>query len=189
MMPDPGSMPAPPTEVRPYSEKKFGDETLALWEPSELPADAAVTHVTLIPYRGERVVLSWYESRLGLPEGEVNPGEKVDEAVRRIGLEQAGIEVIEATHLGHFRCRATIYSKDPPPGTITYRALYGVEVGGLADFPTAEGYERRIVMQRDLLVVLRERYNIYAREYPDALDEFILMRMKRAKEREESSQA
>lgn len=180
---DPGVLPAPPTEVRPYSEKKFGEEMLAIWETGELPADAVVTQVTLIPYRGEaRVVLSWKDGRLGLPEGEVAAGESVDDAIRRIALEQAGIEDPEPTHLGHFRCRATVYSTDPPPGTITYRALYGIEVGGLADFPTADGYERRVVQQRDLLVVLRERYNTYAREYPDALDEFILMRLKKAKE-------
>jgi len=174
-----GYMPAPATERRPFSEKKFGEETLAIWEKTALPEDAVVTHVTLLPYRGERAVLSWSDGRLGLPDGEVAKGETVDAAVKRIALEQAGILDPTATWLGHFRCRATIYSVEPPPGTITYRALYGVDVGSLADFPSGEGFERRIVMQRDLLVVIRERYNTYAREYTEALDRFILDRAKR----------
>src|SRR3989304_5882451 len=130
-----GYMPAPTTERRPFSEKKFGEETLGIWEKPPLPEAAVAPPVPLIPSRGERAVLSWRAGRLGLPDGEVTKGEPVDAAVKRIALEQAGILEPTATWLGQFRCRATIYSTEPPPGTITYRALYGVDVGSLAGFP------------------------------------------------------
>jgi len=56
-----GGDPTPATFWRPresergaYTEKKFGDELLGIWETSDLPADANVTLVTMICYRGER---------------------------------------------------------------------------------------------------------------------------------------
>lgn len=174
-----GAVPPPPKERRPLTEKKFGDEMLATWETKDLPADANVTHVTLIPYRGERAVLPWRQGRLQLPDGERKNGESIQAAVERIAREQAGILEPTFEHLGHFRCRATVYSKTLPAGTLTYRALFGVEVGGLSDFPEDETYERRIVLQRDLLSMIRERYNEYAIEYTEALDKFIIDRTKR----------
>jgi hypothetical protein len=180
----PGEMMAampPNAPRRPFSEKKMSDETLASWETTDLPDAAAVEHVSLIPYRGERVVLAWRDGKLALPEGAVAPGESIDAAIRRIAEEQAGILNLTWLHLGQLRCRATTYSKTVEAGTITYRAIYGVEVGGLADFPSAPGFERRTVLQRDLLVVLRERYNEFSLEYTDALDRFIIHRVKKAR--------
>ena len=161
-----------------YTEKRIGDESLALWEVSELPADATVTHVTLIPYRGERAVLAWQQGRLLLPEGDVGPAEDVEAAIKHIALEQAGILDPTPKHLGHFRCRATVNSKTLSPGTVTYQALYGVEVGGLADFPSDSAYERRIILQRDLNTLLRSSYVEMRREYTDSLDRWLLARLK-----------
>lgn len=180
-----GDAPIPSTYWRPreserpgYTEKKFGDEALGFWETSPLPEDAKVTRVTLIPYRGERAVVSWHGGQLALPEGDVREGEGVEDAVRRIALEQAGILEPTLTHLGHFRVRATIYSKTQPAGTITYQALYGVEVGSLADFPADPAFERRIILQRDLNALLRSSYVEVRREYTDALDKWLLERLK-----------
>ncbi|HXH23227.1 MAG TPA: NUDIX domain-containing protein [Dehalococcoidia bacterium] len=173
-------IPEAPGRGRVFTEKKFPDETLASWEATDLPEDATVVHVTMYPYRGERVVLTWREGRLLLPEGDVKQGESAEEAVRRIALEQCGITDLEMTHLGHFKCRATVHSKLLPAGTITYRALYGVDVSALADFPAAPGHERRIVMQRDLLALVRDRYFEHWKEYLEALDQFVLARAKRA---------
>ena len=173
-------LPEAPGRGRIFTEKKFPDETLAFWEKGELPADAQVVHVTLYPYRGERVVLPWKDGKPVLPEGDALEGESADTAIRRVALEQCGIAELEATHLGHFRCRSTVHSKLREAGTITYRALYGVDVSSLADFPSAEGYERRIVLQRDLLALVRERYWEHWKEYLEALDDFVLMRAKRA---------
>jgi ADP-ribose pyrophosphatase YjhB (NUDIX family) len=168
-----------PIQRRPSTEKKFGDEMLARWEKTPLPEDADVVHLTLIPYRGERAVVPRKQGRMQLPEGEVKEGESVEAAIERIAREQAGILNPTSSHLGHFRCRTTVYSKSLPPDTINYRALYGVEVGGLADAPEDETFERRIILQRDLIAMIRERYNEFTVEYTDALDDFIIERTKR----------
>jgi hypothetical protein len=166
---------------KPLTEKNFGDETFAYWQgAAELPPDALVTHVLLIPYRGERAVLSWKDGVVSLPEGEVAPGESVDVALRRIAADQAGIVALEATQLGHWLCKATIYSKSLPPGTVTYRAVYGVDVQELSDFPSGEGYERRIVAQRDLAANIRSRHVESKVEIMEALDRFIVARTRAA---------
>jgi hypothetical protein len=182
---DSGGAPLPTTYWRPresergqYTEKKLGDEALALWETMPLPEDARVTHVTLIPYRGDRAVVAWREGRLWLPEGDVREGEDAAAAIRRIALDQAGIQDPKESHLGHFRVRATIYSKTQEPGTITYQALYAVEVGSLADFPSDPAYERRIILQRDLNSLIRSSYVEVRREYTDSLDPWLLQRLK-----------
>ena len=168
-------------ERRSRTEKKLADEILATWETTELPADAVVTLVTMIPYRGEKAVLAWRDGRLLLPEGPVREGESAEAAVRRIAEEQAGILEPSLRHLGHFRCRATVHTKSQPPGTITYQALYGVEVGSVADFPADQSYERRLVLQRDLNVVLRSGYVERRLEFIDALDAWLLERLKAAR--------
>ena len=173
-------LPEAPGRGRVFTEKKFPDETLAFWEKTALPDDATVVHVTLYPYRGERVVLPWHEGKAVLPEDDAREGESAEANVRRVALEQCGISELDFTHLGHFKCKATVHSKLLPAGTVTYRVLYGVDVGALADFPASPGYERRIVMQRDLLALVRERYWEHWKEYLEALDEFVLARAKRA---------
>lgn len=162
------------------TEKKFQDETLAFWESTDLPDDATVVQVTLFPYRGERVVLPWKDGKPVLPEGEAHAGESGEAAARRVALEQAGISELTLEHLGHFRCRSTVHSKLLPAGTITYRVVYGLDVTALADFPTSPGYERRIVLQRDLLALIRDKYFELSKEYLEALDKFVLERAKRA---------
>ena len=134
--------------------------------------------MTLLPYRGERPLVSWRAGNLRLPEGAPKEGESIDAAVVRIGLEQAGISEQTATHLGHFRCRATSLSKTHAPGTITYQALYAVDVVALADFPADETCERRIIRQPDLNELLRTIYVEMRREYTDALDAWLLQRLK-----------
>ena len=177
--------PTPTTYWRPresergiYTEKKMGDEQLALWETRDLPEDADVTHVTLIPYRGEKPVVAWKDGRFWLPEGDVHEGESVEAAIRRIALEQTGIEEPTFIHLGHFRSKATGASKTQAPGTITYQALYGVESGGFADFPSDSAYERRVILQRDLNTLIRSSYVERRREFVDALDPWLLARLK-----------
>src|SRR5262245_22581934 len=89
--------PTPTTFWRPresertiYTEKKLGDETLAIWELRPLPDDALVTHVTLIAYRGEKAVVAWRNGQSLLPEGDVREGEDVEAAIKRVAEEQAG---------------------------------------------------------------------------------------------------
>jgi hypothetical protein len=169
---------------RGLAEKNFGDEILANWRGDEsLPPDAVVTHVLLIPYRGERCVLAWKDGVASLPEGEVAPAESADLAIRRIAAEQAGIVDLRATHLGHWLCKATIYAKSQSPGTVTYRAVYGIEVDALSDFPSGVGYERRIVAQRDMVANIRSRHVESKVELMEALDRFIVARQ-RAREAE-----
>jgi hypothetical protein len=183
--PDGGGDFTPTTFFRPresergiYTEKKRGDGKLALWETSELPADADVRHLTLIPYRGERAVVAWRSGQLLLPEGDLQEGESIAAAIKRIALEQAGILDPTSTHLGHFRCRATSVSTTDASGTITYEALFALEIGGLADFPADTAFERRIILQRDLNALLRSSYVESRREYTDSLDGFLLERLK-----------
>ncbi len=98
--------------------------------------------------------------------------------MKRIALEQAGILEPTARHLGHFRARATNLSKTQAPGTVTYQALYGVDVGGVADFPADPAYERRTIMNREINLLLRGSYVEYRKEYTEALDRFLLERLK-----------
>jgi ADP-ribose pyrophosphatase YjhB (NUDIX family) len=162
----------------PYAEKKFGDEMLATWVMEELPRDANVTHVTLVPYRGERAVVAWKAGRTMLPEGDVLPGETTEEAISRILQEQCGVTEGKWTALGHYRMRATSLSKTQAPGSVSYQVLYAAEAGELADFPAAEGYERRIITQRELNALMSSGYVQVRREYGDALDEYLIERLK-----------
>ena len=176
---NPQNMPPPKVHgLTGYTDKHFGDQIWALWEKSELPDDAVVTQVTLAPYRGDRPVLAWREGRMWLPEGEVADDEDPDAAIERIALAQAGVLGPKATHLGHFRCRATTHSKTQPAGTTTYQVLYGVEVGGIADFPADSDFERRIVPQREMNQMLRTYYAAFRREYVESVEVFVLARHK-----------
>jgi hypothetical protein len=180
-----GGDPTPATFWRPresergaYTEKKWGADTLAIWELSELPADAVVTHVTMIAYRGDKAVVAWKDGVQKLPEGEARPGESAEAAARRVMLEQVGVSQCELKELGHFRCRATSYHPTLPLNAMTYQVLYGVEVSELADNPTDGVHERRIILQRDLNTILRPGYIERRREYTDTLDHWLLERLK-----------
>ena len=157
-----------------YAERKLPDGILGYWERAPLPDDAVVTHVLLIPYRGEKPVLASREKRLWLPEGGVKDGEGADEAIRRVALEQAGIAELRHRKLGHLRCVATRNSVNQAAGTVTYRGVYVVEVQELADFPTDTAFERRTVTQRDLNELIRSHYVEFRREYMEVLDIFVL---------------
>lgn len=134
--------------------------------------------MTLIPYRGERPVVAWKDGHGCLPEGDVREGEDVVDAIKRIANEQAGITHATSKHLGHYKYTATSFNKEVEPGTTIYRALYVLEVSELGDGPTDESFGRRIVMQRDLNEILRSHYIESRREYADALDRWLLERLK-----------
>ena len=169
------------SEREAYTEKKIGDQWLAYWTTEDLPPDANVTHVTTIPYRRDRVVLPYKDRQFRLPETDVAEGETAEDAIKRVVMEQCGIQDPQITHLGHFVYKATTQNKTLPGGTIVYDALYVLEVGSLADNPGDESYERRIVLQRELNVILRSQYIERRREYIDILDHWLLERLKAAK--------
>jgi hypothetical protein len=164
-----------------YTEKKIGDEWVALWTTEDLPAGANVTHVTIIPYRGEKAVLPYKNGTELLPETDVDESETADAAIRRVLFDQCGIQDPTITHLGHYVYKATTLNKKLQAGTITYDALYVVEVGSLADNPGDESYERHIKLQRELNLLLRGHYVERRREYTDTLDRWLLERLKAAK--------
>jgi ADP-ribose pyrophosphatase YjhB (NUDIX family) len=164
-----------------YTEKKIGDEWVALWTREDLPEGANVTHVTVIPYRGERGVVPWKEGRFSLAEGDVAAGESANEAIKRILMEQVGIAEATPTHLGHFVYKATTLNKKLSAGTTVYDAFYTADVAALAEFPGDQTYERRIVQQRDINEILRNNYIERRREYTDALDQWLLQRLKAAR--------
>jgi hypothetical protein len=164
-----------------YTEKKIGDEWVALWSLDDIPAGANVTHVTTIPYRRERAVLPYKDGKYFLPETDVAEGESAEDAIKRVVFDMCGIQDPKITHLGHFTYKATTLNKTLPAGTTTYDALYVLEVGSLADNPGDESYERRIVLQRDLNLLLRGTYIERRREYTDTLDAWLLQRLKAEK--------
>jgi hypothetical protein len=134
--------------------------------------------VTLIPYRGERPVVAWKDGHGRLPEGDVHEGEDVLDAIKRIANEQAGILHATSKHLGHYKYTASSYNKDVSAGTTVYRVLYVLEVSELGDGPTDESFGRRTVLQRDLNEILRSSHIESRREYADALDSWLLERLK-----------
>ena len=56
-----------------------------------------------------------------------------------------------------------------------------LDVNSLADNPGDDSFERRTVAQRDLNELLRNSYIERRREYTDALDRWLLERLKAAK--------
>jgi hypothetical protein len=164
-----------------YTTKKLGDDWVAYWSTEDLPEGANVTHVTVIPYRGERGVVPWKDGRSTLPEGDVQEGEGAEAAIRRLMLEQAGIQDATITHLGHFVLKATTLNKKLQPGTTVYDGFYVAEVASLADNPGDQSYERRIILQREINEILRGQYIERRREYTDTLDRWLLQRLKAAR--------
>ena len=164
-----------------YTTKKIGDEWVAFWSTDELPEGANVRHVTVIPYRRERGVVPWKNGKLLLPEGDVAEGESAEAAIRRLLLEQVGIQDPAITHLGHFVYKATTLNKKLAAGTTVYDGFYVAEVGSLADNPGDQSYERRIILQREINEILRGTYIERRREYTDALDGWLLQRLKAAR--------
>ena len=184
-MEDGGGAALPKTYFRPreseraaYTEKKIGDDWRAWWETESLPADARVTHVTLIPYRGERPVVAWKEGIGHLPEADTREGEDVLEAIKRVANEQCGIVHATSRHLGHYKYTASSFNKEFAAGTTTYHALYVLDVTELGDGPADESFGRRIVQQRELNEIIRRNHIESRREYADALDGWLLERLK-----------
>jgi ADP-ribose pyrophosphatase YjhB (NUDIX family) len=116
-----------------------------------------------------------------LPEGEVREDEDVLEAIKRIANEQCGIVHATSKHLGHYKYTASSYNTEVPAGTTTYHVLYVLEVSELGDGPTDESFGRRIVLQRDLNEVIRTNHVESRREYADALDKWLLDKLKAEK--------
>jgi hypothetical protein len=162
------------------TEKNLNDEVLAWWETDPLPDDALVTHVMLFPYRGDRVVLAWKDGAVEMPMSEVRDGEDAEAAIRRIAAEQAGIASLRTSYLGHWLCKATTRATTQAPGTVSYRPVYGVYVDELMDFPTGDGYERRIVLQRELVSLIRTHHTELKVELMEALDRFIVERTRQS---------
>ncbi len=179
--PDPTAFRFRESERKIYTQKKIGDEWVADWTLEDIPSDATVTHVTTIPYRGERVVLPFKDGIYSLPETGVAEGETAEDAIKRVVFDMCGIQDPRIAQLGHFTYKATTLNKTLPPGSTTIDALYALEVGSLADNPGDESYERRIVLQRDLNQLLRAGYVERRREYTDALDVWLLQRLKAAR--------
>lgn len=113
-----------------------------------------------------------------LPEGDALEGEDVLDTIKRIAAEQCGILHATSRHLGHFKYTASSYNKEVPAGTTMYHALYVLDVTELGDGPTDESYGRRTVLQRDLNEIIRRNHIESRREYADALDAWLLERLK-----------
>ena len=160
-----------------YTTKKISDQWTAFWSTEDLPEGASVTHVTVIPYRGERGVVPWKNGKLLLPEGDAAAGESAEAAIRRLLIEQVGVLDPAITHLGHFVYKATTLNKKEAAGTTVYDAFYAAEVGSLADNPGDQSYERRIILQREINEILRGTYIERRREYTDTLDHWLLARL------------
>ncbi len=164
-----------------YTEKKIGDEWIALWTLDDIPPGAAVSHVTTIPYRRDRIVLPFKDGVYALPETNVAENETAEDAIKRVVFDMCGIQEPRIAHLGHFTYKATTLNKTLAAGGTTIAALYALEVDTLADNPGDESYERRIILQRELNQVLRGVYIERRLEYTDALDRWLLQRLKTAR--------
>lgn len=186
-MAEDGGAPLPRTYFRPreserstYTEKKIGDDWRAWWETSSLPADADIRQITLIPYRGDKAVVAWKDGAGKLPQGEVRKGEGVLDAIKRVANDQCGILHATSRHLGHYKFTASSFNKDEEAGATMYHALYVLDVSELGDNPADESFSRRIVLQRDLNEIIRSNHIESRREYADALDGWLLERLKAA---------
>ena len=96
------------------------------------------------------MVVAWKDGAGRLPEGDVQEGESVLDAIKRVANEQCGILHATSKHLGHYVWTASSYNKEAPAGTTVYQVLYVLDVTELGDGPTDESFGRRIVAQRDL---------------------------------------
>lgn len=161
-----------------YTEKRHAVGVFEVWEITDLAPDAVVTEVTLIPYRGDKPVVSWQAGQMRLPEGPLHEGETVEAAAKRIAREQTGIDQLRLTHIGHFRHYTTSEATTEEANRTTYKALFAAEVESLADFPSDQHYERRQILQRDLNQLLRSSYVERRREFTDALDLYLVGKLK-----------
>ncbi len=102
------------------------------------------------------------------------------DAIKRIANEQCGIVHAASKHLGHYKYTASSFNPEVPAGTTTYHVLYVLDVTEMGDNPGDETYGRRSVLQRDLNEIIRRNHIESRREYADALDEWLLERLKAA---------
>ena len=93
-------------------------------------------------------------------------------------MSRCGILHATSKHLGHYRWTASSFNKEFAAGTETFQALYVLEVTELGDNPADDSYGRRSILQRDLNEIIRRNHIENRREYADALDDWLLERLK-----------
>jgi len=91
-----------------------------------LPPDDMIANVNIVPRVGDDWLMIRFESGVWwVPGGTREPGESLDETMRRELLEEAGAELLDMRYIGAWRCRSTQPAPHRPhvPHPIFFRAV------------------------------------------------------------------
>jgi ADP-ribose pyrophosphatase YjhB (NUDIX family) len=145
-------------------ELNIEDRWRATWvDEQELPEHAPVFYLYALVFKGDKGYVSRPEGSSEswrTVEGELEPGETVDEAVARMALQQVGATVKRTSLVGFLECKATTHKTDPrfKPGDVTVRPLYVVVAKSVEEIPEGAGFERRRLPLNEYMVAIRKRY-------------------------------
>jgi ADP-ribose pyrophosphatase YjhB (NUDIX family) len=163
MGPGPGSMvdyqPRAPIGV---VELNIGDQWRAKWvDADELPEEAPVFYAYAVVYRGDKGYLTrprGSDETWRAVEGPLEPGETVEDFIRRASMEMVGATVDRSELVGFLECKPTKFNQEFPKGAITVRPVYMVVASAIDDVPDDSGFERRRMPLNEHSRALRARY-------------------------------
>ncbi len=156
-------------------ELNLNDQWRATWvDADELPEDAPVISAYALVYKGDKAYVTrprGSQETWRSIEGNLNPGETAEDAVKRMAWEMMGAKLGHIELIGFLECKATQYNQDFPRGSITVRPLYLTAASEIDDVPDDSNWERRRLRLNEYSQALRTRY-------PE-IDEYIVKAMQR----------
>lgn len=163
-------------------ELNIGDLWRATWvDEQELPEHAPVFYLYAMVFKGEKGYVtrpagsaeSWRTV-----EGDLEPGETIDDAVARMAREQVGATVKRQGLVGFLECKATTHNRDFEPGVVTVRPVYVVVAERVEDLPGDAGFERRRLPLNEHMAAIRKRYPEMDQDLARAAQHYAVMRAK-----------
>ncbi len=160
-------------------EIRLNDRWLARWTAGgELPDGVATSHIyTAVVMDGKGYVCREHGATVWRSvEGEPNPGEKPEAALKRLLKEQMAAVPEKIEQIGFFGCRATSFHPDVPAGTPSVQPLYLVIAKSLGNMASNTAWERRRLPYNEFIVALRAAYPLFHEQYGDTTDRYLVLR-------------
>jgi len=143
-------------------ELNIGDQWRATWvDEQELPEHAPVFYLYALVFKGDKAYVTRPEGSneaWRTVEGELEPGETVDEALARMAMQQVGATAKRTSLVGFLECKATTHNGAFEPGIVTVRPLYVIVASSIEEIPEGSGFERRRLPLNEYMVAIRRRY-------------------------------
>jgi ADP-ribose pyrophosphatase YjhB (NUDIX family) len=143
-------------------ELNIGDRWRAVWvDEQELPEHAPVFYAYAMVFKGDKGYVTRpaasHESWRTV-EGDLEPGETIEQALERMAREQVGATLKRKSLVGFLECKATQHNRDFETGVVTVRPLYVLVAKTVDDLPAASGFERRRLPLNEHMAAIRKRY-------------------------------